>query len=587
MRDPLVSVIIPSYDRPLLLRDRAIPSVQRQNYENWEVIVVGDGPADDALRSVVENCRDRRIRYTEIPRPRYPEGRAEETWRVAGAAARNHGLELARGEILAPLDDDDEFLSNHLSDAVRLLRTGQHDLMYGSVIVRDIETGTDRLDYFPWSEGRTRDLFAARNVMFHSSVCYSSRFRNLRYPVEGGLPADYGLWRAIASAGGRITSVDRPQSVYYGDGLTTTLRVSIPSLPPMADLAPVLGGIFSSRVLSNHGPICQRFESAVAEYVGVPHAVSTPSGDIALAIAFRALAERCGARRRVLLPSYTHPSTANAVVWNGFEPMFVDIDAETLCISPDTVAPLIDNRVAAVVGVHAHGNPCDMPGLERLLEGSGVALVGDAAAAFGATLDGRRVGSFGVMEVLSFSGTKVLTAGEGGMICCRDEALAEVLRRSGRYGVGNSGQCESLGINGKLGEIPAAMALAGLPLVAGWLQRRRAAARRYREALAGVPALRIPRAVRESADGNWKDLPLVIRSRQEASHLVQRLLTYRIDTRPYYRPLHCMPAFERTPRGVLSNTEAVLDAVVCVPLYNKIRDEVVDLVCGVIREAHS
>src|SRR5690242_17069496 len=101
---PLISVIIPSYDRATLLARRSLPSVIRQTYANWEVIVVGDGPDNHLLRATVENFADLRLRYTEIVRPDYCSLVDEQRWHVAGAAARNHGVQLARGDIIAPLD---------------------------------------------------------------------------------------------------------------------------------------------------------------------------------------------------------------------------------------------------------------------------------------------------------------------------------------------------------------------------------------------------------------------------------------------------------------------------------------------------
>jgi dTDP-4-amino-4,6-dideoxygalactose transaminase len=585
MSQPLVTVIIPCYDRPLFLRERSIPSVLAQEYPHWELLVVGDGPRDGALREAAESFGDPRIRYSEIPRPDYSALSREQLWHAAGAAARNHGLAAARGEIIAPLDDDDELLPNHLADNVRALSSGQFDFAYGSVVVRDLETGREYLDYFPWDEEGTRQLFLCRNIMFHSSVCYSGRFAHLRYPTDGSVPADYGLWLRIAEAGGRFTGIAAPQSIYYGDNLSQTLRVSVPSLPPFEDVAPSLRQIFDSRMLSNSGPVSRDLERAVAEAVGVPHAVSAPSGDVALLLAFRALAEVCGPRRQVVMPSYTHPSTANAAVWNGFEPVFCDVDPRTLCLAPELVEPALGGEVAAIVAVHAHGNPCDMPALEQLAARHGVFLIADAAAALGASLDGRPIGGFGDMEVFSFSGTKVLTAGEGGMVCCRDDRLAALLRRGGRYGIDTDYWCEGPGVNGKLAEIPAALALAGLPLLDGWLARRRQAAERYRAALAGLPGLAVQETVAPGAVASCKDLPLILPSAEEARDLARSLRAYRIETRPYYRPLHRMPAFRRFPSAGLAATERLADAVLCVPLYNQIRDEVLELVIAGVREA--
>ncbi len=584
MSDPLVSVIIASYDRPLFLKKRSIPSVLRQSYEKWEVIVVGDGPADDSLRRATESFSDPRIRYAQIARPDYSGLSEKQFWHVAGAEARNHGLGLAQGEIIAPLDDDDEFLPSHLSDSVDALRD-EYDLVYGCVVVRDMGTGEEHLDLFPWEDRQTQALFLQRNIMFHSSVCYSRRFAHLRYPLHVAIPSDYGLFVSMYRAGARFRSLRNPQIIYYGDSLTTSVRVSVPSLPPIEEVNRSIEKIFKSRMLSNHGPYCEALEKAVAEYVGVSHAVAAPSGDVALMLAYRALRESgIGPKRKIIMPSYTHPSTANAAVWNGLEPVFCDIEPSTLCLSVRTVERAVAPDVAAIVAVHAHGNPCEMVTLEQLADDLGLLLISDAAAAFGATLGGRRIGSFGDMEVFSLSGTKVLTAGEGGMICCEDGRIAETLRHIGNYGICREYICETQGLNGKMAELPAALALASLPFLENWLTKRREAAQKYQSALADIPGLRLQRAVSDTAKSCWKDMPLVLSSAEAAGRLAERLRVYRIQSRPYYRPLHRMPAFAKFAQPGLRETERLADCVLCVPLYGDVLGDTVDLVCDVVKE---
>lgn len=587
MSGPLVSVIIPSYNRPLFLKERSIPSVLRQRYPHWELLIIGDGPQDASLREAVDSFGDARIRYEERPRPDYYGLSEKELWHTAGAEARNHGLSLARGEVIAPLDDDDEFLPNHLGDAVEALSGSHCDLTYGCVVVRDLETGSDVLDYFPWEDETTRRIFERRNIMFHSSVCYHSRYAGLRYPTDGRRPADFGLWRAILEAGGRFRGLEQPQSIYYGDRCSGRLRLSVPSLPDTEVLQRRFAEILESRWLSNDGATCRAFEAAVADFVGVPEAVSTPSGDLALFAALCEVARRRGGdgRRRVIVPSYTHPSTGNAIVWAGLEPLFCDIDPDTLCLLPDAVAALLDDSVAAVLAVDAHGNPCDKEALERLAGDAGAMLVSDAAAAFGASIGGRRVGSFGDLEAFSFSGTKILTTGEGGIICCTDPALAASLRQTSRYGIRSNYRCDRPGINGKLAELPAALGLEGLPHVDGWLERRRRAADRYHRQLADLPAVRCQQPVSPRHASTWKDLALITEGPEVAQRVAGRLGAYRIDTRPYYRPLHAMPAFRFFPNGDLTVTERLDDAIICIPLYSDIRDEVVDLVMRALREA--
>lgn len=586
MGEPLVSVVIPSYNRPLLLRTRSIPSVLRQTYRNWEVVVVGDGPETPALSAAVDGFGDRRIRYAEIPRPDYSHLGRVEFWHAAGAAARNHGLSLARGHIIAPLDDDDEFLPNHLADCVTALEQGQADFVYGKVLVRDVETARDYEDYFPWQGAATRDMFLNRNIMFHSSVCYAARYRHLRYPEDGSVAADYGLWKSIHQAGARFASLDPPQAVYYGDNLSGTIRVSMPTLPPYAEFEALLRTIYDSHMLSNCGPVVTALETALARYFDVPHAVTAPSGDVALILALRAARLRLPPERcEVVLPGYAHPSLINAVLWNRLEPVLCDVDPDTLCATPDTVMACLGPRTGIIAPLHPHGFPADMPVLHALARREGRLLLSDAAAAMGASLDGRRIGTFGDLEVFSLSGTKALTAGEGGVICCHDDQLAADLRRLGRYGIGADSQVEQPGINGKLAEIPAALALAGLPGLDQWLARRRGMEARYRDGFADLRQVRMIRPMRDSAIPACKDSVLILPDAAAAAALARHLAAYRIVTRPYYRPLHRMAAYRQFQRVPLPAIDRIADCTVCLPLYSQIRPELVDFVVAAVREA--
>jgi dTDP-4-amino-4,6-dideoxygalactose transaminase len=586
---PLVSVIIPAFDRPVFLRQRSIASVLRQSYANWELIVVGEGPDNRVIRNVVDGFQDPRFRYAEIVRPDYSKLSSEQRWHVAGAAARNHGLTLARGEIIAPLDDDDEFLPHHLDDSVELLMNGSCDFLYGYVFVRDVESGLDQqADWLSWTDPGTRAIFRERNIVFHSSVAYRAKYRHLLYPTDGAIPADYGLWLKIHAQGARFGSLDKPQAIYYGDNLTSTLRVSVPSLPPVRDLEVKFEAIRQRRTLSNMGPVCTDLEAAVAKRIGLREVVATPSGDTALMIAFRALAlTKAKGRKGVILPSYSHPSLVNAAIWNGLRPIFCDVDPETLCVNRDVVEPLIDDDTAVIAVVHAHGHPCDMPALERLARDRGVSLLGDAAGAFGASVGGKQIGSWGDVEIFSLSGTKALTAGEGGLLCSREEEIIRISRRIARYGIGDDSIAVELGINGKLSEMAAAVALCGLPYIDGWLAHRRNAEAFYRDRLSQVPRLKFPRPAACDCVSACKDAVLILESVETAARIRQYLKSHRIDTRPYYRPLHLMPAFAQVPCAGLAGTDRIGNCTVCVPLYNEIRGEIVELVAALVKEALS
>lgn len=582
MPAPLISVIVNARRGPHLLRSRSIPSVLRQTHESWELVLVGR-TGDEWLGELVASYRDQRIRAVGTSLPAHSKRSANSGGWAASGAATNRGLDSARGEIVAVLEEGDEFLPRHLTDCVKALHDREADLVYGKVVVRDYETGSERDEYHPWGEETRAALLGGRSFLFASSVCFSRRFADLRCADDGATPALDGLWRSILAAGGTFTSVDSLQAACERDD-GGRIRLAMPSLPPLEEFQAAVADLFQSRRLSNSGTWCRKFEAAAAERAGTPFAIATPSADVGLVLVLRSLAARSSSRTRVVLPSYTFPTTANAVLAAGLEPVFCDVDPGSMCIDPEAARSLIEPGTAAILAVHAHGNPADMVALESIASSAGIALLSDAAPAFGATIDGRSVGSFGDVAVFSFSGTKVLTAGEGGMICCADPELAAGLRRLGRYGLGDDYVCQGVGLNAKLGELPAALAMLGLPRLDGWLARRARAVELLRRGLEGIAGLRLQRPYPGSRS-TWTDFAVTFPSVEVARRVVEVTDAYGIDTRPYYRPLHLMLPFAGCPRGPLEHTDDLADRVVCLPMYNEIHDENVELIAEVVREA--
>src|ERR1700735_4154037 len=187
--------------------------------------------------------------------------------------------------------------------------------------------------------------------------------------------------------------------------------------------------ILSSRQLTN-ATFVRQFEEAAEEYLGVAHCVAVSSCTAGLVLTLQAL----DLQGEVILPSFTFHASAHSVLWNGLKPVFADCDLETFCIDPRAVKVQISSRTAAIMAVHLFGHPASVAEIQTTASDLGIPLICDAAHAFGSDIDGRRVGTFGAAEVFSFSPTKLLVAGEGGMVATRDADLARKLRAARNYG---------------------------------------------------------------------------------------------------------------------------------------------------------
>jgi dTDP-4-amino-4,6-dideoxygalactose transaminase len=342
--------------------------------------------------------------------------------------------------------------------------------------------------------------------------------------------------------------------------------------------------ILATRMLTNGARVAE-FEQAAAAWLGVPHAVAVSSCTAGLMLLLRAL----GLRGEVVLPSFTFHVTAHAVVWNGLAPVFADCDPETFCLDPESVRERLSPRTAAILAVHMYGHPADVEPLEALAAGRGLPVVFDAAHAFGSEYGGRRVGGFGAAEVFSFSPTKLLVAGEGGLVTTRDAALARRLRAARNYGDPGTYDPELVGVNARMSEFHAALARRGLDGLEARIARRNALRERYERRLAGVPGLGFQR-IRPGCRSTCKDVSVLV---DEAAFgaprdwLFAALQRENIDVRRYFwPPVHRQALYRGLWDGrPLPVTDAVSNRVVSLPIYSTLRDADAERVAEAIERA--
>jgi len=233
------------------------------------------------------------------------------------------------------------------------------------------------------------------------------------------------------------------------------LPLARPAIADPASVAEAVGVILASGVLTN-GPYVRRLERRAAEYLGVRHCVAVASCTAGLMLSLRA----SGLSGDVVLPSFTFSASAHAVAWNGLRPVFADIRPDDLLLDPGAVARSAGVRTSAILATHTYGTPCDVETLGRLARDNGIRLFFDAAHAFGSRRGQAMVGGFGDAEVFSLSPTKVLIAGEGGIIATNDDSLAERCRVGRDYGNPGDYDTRFIGLNARMSELHAATALA-------------------------------------------------------------------------------------------------------------------------------
>ncbi len=370
----------------------------------------------------------------------------------------------------------------------------------------------------------------------------------------------------------------------FPGGLPLT-RVQVPDMPGVLRR---VEAILESGQLTN-GAVVRELEERAAEYLRVPHVVATASCTAGLMLVLRAL---CGGpipapRARVLMPSFSFSATAHAAAWVGAEPVFADIEAQRLTVDPVDVSHKLDD-VAVLMGTHVYGNPCAVDELAQLADARGIPVLYDAAHALGSRHGDVPIGGFGVAEVFSLSPTKVAVAGEGGLVATRDSGLADELRMTRNYGNPGNYDCAVAGLNARMSELHAAVALASLADLEARIARRAELVAAFVAEIAGVPGVRsvLP------ADGDrstFKDLTLVVdadRCGLDAGDLAAALSWEGVDTRHYFHPaMHRQQVYARNlPAPDLPVTEALAPAVITVPLWSHMETSVVVSLARLIAE---
>ncbi|HEY7960751.1 MAG TPA: DegT/DnrJ/EryC1/StrS aminotransferase family protein [Solirubrobacteraceae bacterium] len=344
------------------------------------------------------------------------------------------------------------------------------------------------------------------------------------------------------------------------------------------------------------GPRTAAFEAAFAEQLGARHAVAVSSCTAALHLAY--LAAGVGPGDEVIVPSFTFAATANAVLYCGATPVFADIlSRERPYLDPRDVERRISAKTKAVCVVHFAGYAAPADRLRALCDGHGVALIEDVAHAPSATLDGRKLGTFGLAGAFSFFSNKVLSVGEGGLLCTdSDEVAAQArLRRSHAMTSGtwdrHRGHTDTydvvgLGYNYRLDEPRAALLLSRLEGLEQDIARRRELTRRYRRLLAQIPDLIVPFEDSDVDGSSCYVMPIMLPGAATQAAVAAQLRERGIQTSIFYPSIHRFSAYrERFPDVSLPVTELASKTELTLPLFPHMSFEDQDRVIAALVEA--
>ena len=363
------------------------------------------------------------------------------------------------------------------------------------------------------------------------------------------------------------------------------ITVTSPLLPSLEEFVPMLRDIWDRKWLTNNGHYHRELERALCEYLKVPYVSLFTNGTLPLMCALQALR----VTGEVITTPYSFVATTHALWWNGIKPVFVDIDPETCNLDPDKIEAAITPRTTAIMPVHVYGNPCDTARIQAVADKYGLKVIYDAAHAFGVEVDGKSILEAGDMSTLSFHATKVYNTVEGGALVCHDERTKQRIDYLKNFGFAGETTVIAPGINGKMDEVRSAYGLLNLRQVDAAIAARRRVAVRYREALRGIPGLR----VMEDMPGvrhNYSYFPVFVDAAaygMTRDELYFKMKEHGVLGRRYFYPL--ITDFS-TYRGLesarpenLPVATRIADSVICLPMYHDLTDGDVDRVIGLIK----
>jgi dTDP-4-amino-4,6-dideoxygalactose transaminase len=344
-----------------------------------------------------------------------------------------------------------------------------------------------------------------------------------------------------------------------------------------AEIATAARQVFENGHFIN-GPNVEAFEAEMASYAGTTFALGLNSGTDALHLALRAL--DIGPGDEVITSPFTFIASAEAISMVGATPVFADIDPETFNIDPKAIETAITARTQAILPVHLYGNPAPMHEILEIAGRAGLAVIEDCAQAIGGSIEGRPVGSFGDAGAFSFFPSKNLGAyGDGGMLVTSRKDIADRVRSLRSHGARVKYYHEELGVNSRLDELQAAILRVKLPHLDTWIERRRAIAHAYTDALA--EDIVVPQEW-PAARHVYHQYTVRLRERH-AAHTA--LAARGIGTIVYYPvPLHLQAVYEPLGyrRGDFDHAERAAEEVLSLPMFPELepneRDAVIDAV---------
>ncbi|MDP3587818.1 MAG: DegT/DnrJ/EryC1/StrS family aminotransferase [Sulfuricurvum sp.] len=354
------------------------------------------------------------------------------------------------------------------------------------------------------------------------------------------------------------------------------INVTKTYLPNKEKYKQYIDEIYANGWVTNNGPLVQRLEKRLAEYLGVKNIVLVSNGTVALEIAYRTL----GLKGFVITTPFSFVATTSSLVTNGLLPIFADIDPNTLNIDANKIEDAITPNTSAILGVHVFGNACEVEKIEQIATKHDLKVVYDAAHAFDVRYKDQSLLNYGDISTLSFHATKLFHTIEGGALIINDDELVQKARYLINFGIENAESIPELGTNAKMNEFEAAMGLCVLDDMEQIKQSRKVVLEAYQTQLDGLVQFQEQNL---NAAQNYSYFPVVLKDEEQLQEVQKALNEQQIFPRRYFYPsLDTLSYIE--PKQYCANSRDIASKILCLPIYADLDENDLKLIIKIVKE---
>jgi dTDP-4-amino-4,6-dideoxygalactose transaminase len=367
--------------------------------------------------------------------------------------------------------------------------------------------------------------------------------------------------------------------------LKKPIYVTKPFLPPLEEYTEGLKEVWGNHWLTNNGPLLRRYEKMLSAYLDISKVCLFNNGTLALQIGLKGM----GISGEVITTPFTFMATTHALYWNKIHPVFVDIEPDYYTIDPKAVEAAITPLTKAILAVHVYGYPCQLEVLADIAKRYNLALIYDAAHAFGVTVDGKSICHYGDLSLFSFHATKLFHSIKGGMLTFKNYRLKEAFDYLKNFGFKNEIEVIMPGTNAKMNEFQALMGILILRHLDGIIERLRKIDAMYRERLKDLPGIKFTNPLPGNVSYNYMYEPIEIIEEEfgmSRDALFNKLKEYNIHCRRYFYPLVCDYACYQSiaVNDPLIVARQIAKRIITLPIYEDLAIGDVEIICDIIKE---